>query len=137
MVKVLCYYCDEKFILEYFQKYKKTIFFLMNFEEETEFEMVLNNQEEVEYLDREVVQIFINVIVGISDYIIMKVKGMYGNVLIYSGFIYNFIDSKVVELLGCRVREVGRVKVVVVDGIRLMFLGVLIILNGIFMEFSL
>lgn len=136
MAKVLCYYCDEKFTPEHFQKYKKTTLFSMNFEEETELEMVLNNQEEVEHLDREVVQISINAIAGISDYTTMKVKGMHGNVLIYSGSTHNFIDSKVAELLGCRVREAGRAKVAVADGTRSMSLGVLTTLNGIFMELS-
>lgn len=140
MAKVLCYYCDEKFTPKHFHKYKKTTLFSMDFEEETELEMVLNNQEEVEHLDREVVQISINAIAGISDYTTMKVKGMHGKktlyVLIDSGSTHNFIDSKVAELLGCRVREAGRAKVAVADGTRSMSLDVLTTLNGIFMELS-
>ena len=70
----------------------------------------------------------------------MKVKGMLWKktlyVLIDSGCTHNFIDSKVAELWGCRVREAGRAKVAVADGTRSMSLGVLTTLNGIFMELS-
>lgn len=50
----------------------------------------------------------------------MKVRGIHGNktsyVLIDLGSTYNFIDKKVVEMLGCKIKEAGRTKVSVADG---------------------
>lgn len=62
--------------------------------------------EVMEEEESELVQISVNAIVGITDYIIMKVKGIYGKKIIYVlidfGFIYNFIDVKIANLLGCK-----------------------------------
>lgn len=121
--KGLCYYCDEKFTPEHFQKHKKTQLYSLDYEDEGDLEMIWNEEEEREQMDREVVQISINAIAGISDYTTMKVKGMHGKrtlyVLIDSESTHNFIDSKIAELLGCKVREAGRAKVAVADGTKI------------------
>ena len=121
--KGLCYYCDEKFTPEHFQKHKKTQLYSLDYEDEGDLEMIWNEEGEREQMDREVVHISINAIAGISDYTTMKVKGMHGKrtlyVLIDSGSTHNFIDSKITELLGCKVREAGRAKVAVADGTKI------------------
>lgn len=122
--KGLCYYCDEKFTPEHFQKHKKTQLYAMECEEEE----VVSDEEE--YTDgraengcREVAQISINAIACISDYTTMKVKGVHGKkniyVLIDSGSTHNFMDTKLAEALGCKVKEAGRAKVAVADGTKI------------------
>ena len=57
----------------------------------------------------------------------MKVRGYHQKktiyVLIDSGSTHNFMDTKIAEMLGCKVKEAGRMKVAVADGNRIAVTG--------------
>ena len=74
--KGLCYYCDEKFTPEHFQKHKKTQLYSMECDDEGEDSDEEGDIEEnSEGRGKEVAQISINAISGVSDYTTMKVRG--------------------------------------------------------------
>lgn len=84
----------------------------MECEEDDEFHEALEYVENEEhYAETEQARISINAIAGISDYTTMNVRGIHGKktlyVLIDSGSTHNFIDKKVVEMLGCKIKEAG------------------------------
>ena len=76
--------------------------------------------EEVDREEREVVQILINAVVGSTDYTTMRVRGTQGKkslyILLDSGSTHNFIDTKIAEILGCKVEPACRKQVAVADG---------------------
>lgn len=80
-------------------------------------------EEKLRDRGKEVAQISINAIAGISDYTTMKVNGLHGKrniyVLIDSGSTNNFIDTKLAETLGSKIKEAGRAKVAVADGTKI------------------
>lgn len=115
-VKGLCYFCDEKYTPGHYLKHKKGQIYLMELDEQDD-ELVDESEEEDE---EEKVQIYVNVIAGVSNYKTMRVKGMYGKrplfILIDLGSTHNFIDKCVAEKLGCKLEPTGLTKVVVADG---------------------
>lgn len=108
--KGLCYYCDEKFTPEHFQKHKKTNLYSMDCEEDDEVSDEEGEvQDEGEHRGKEFAKISIHAIACISDYKTMKVQGMHGKrnlyVFIDLGSTHNFLDRKIAEMFRCRIKE--------------------------------
>lgn len=108
--KGLCYYCDEKYTKDHYLKHKKVQLFSLDCDEDDEFHEALEYAEtEEKYEEMEQARISINDIFGITDYTTMKVRGLHGKKTLYvlndSGSTHNFIDKKVSEMFGCKIKE--------------------------------
>jgi len=117
--KGLCYFCDEKFSPEHYLVHKKQQLFCMEVDEEFEDALEELTGEE----EKNMPQISVNAVSGISGYKTMRVKGAYGKktlfILVDSGSTHNFIDSKVAAKLGCQIQDAGLARVSVADGRKL------------------
>lgn len=120
--KGLFYFCDEQYTPEHYKTHKKTQLFWMEMEEEGQ-DGVFEEDKKNRLPEREIAQISINAIFGISYYNTMRVKGVHKKrslfILIDSGSTHNFLNSQVAAKLGCCMLAAGNAKVQVADGNKL------------------
>ncbi|XP_010470588.1 PREDICTED: uncharacterized protein LOC104750484 [Camelina sativa] len=124
--KGLCYLCDEKYTPEHYLVHKKTQLFSLDVGDEfVDAEEVLWDECEVD--PKGMPQISVNAISGISDHETMRVKGTYDKKILFifidSSSTHNFVDSKMVAKLGCKVESAGLSLVSVADGWKLAING--------------
>lgn len=87
----------------------------MDYEEDEEFHEAVEYETDCEKLEEvEKATISLNAIADITYYTTMKVRGVHGKrtlyILIDSGSTHNFIDKKVVDMLGCKLKRLAELK---------------------------
>ncbi|XP_010513588.1 PREDICTED: uncharacterized protein LOC104789613 [Camelina sativa] len=90
-------------------------------EEDTEGEEVINLNDELE--EKDMPQVSISAVAGITDYRTLKVRGVHKKkvlfVLLDTGSTHNFMDPRTAKQLGITVQTAGISRVAVADGSRL------------------
>lgn len=115
--KGLCYYCPEKYSPEHVCIHKKPQLYWIQDQEEEVFEDS-NEELEDEIEDEGVLpKISVSAVSGIAGYKTMRVRGLHEKkvlfILIDSGSTHNFMDLKMANKLGCRMKisELGNAEV--------------------------
>ncbi|XP_047257482.1 uncharacterized protein LOC107849355 [Capsicum annuum] len=119
--KGLCFFCDEKYVMEHKCATKKQIYLIDAVEDDQlqKFECDEAGQEVV-LEPEELMTISLQAYTGISGYQTIRVTGYHEKmplqVLIDTGSTHNFIDQEVAKRLGCQANNIEEQSISVADG---------------------